>query len=278
MNPTKEDMATKKTKTATSASPKVMDITKPGALKTGTAGARPVIVSNRPLIQDPMVKTDTDGTEKTESAAPPSAPARSKIVIKPLSDPDTDVDMPETKPSNADELTEANKEGLLDIHFDADADAVEEGEAKPETAESRAAETDGKDEPTAKAAAKPEPAKEDESEKPAETDKADAVPAGITNSPADENADAKPESEASDAAKKTVQQEAEAKAQDELDELTENKTYFLPINASRQRRNLIITLVCAVLFVLLALVWLDVALDANFIEIPGVHPLTNLFG
>ncbi len=202
-----------------------MDVAKPGALKNGAAGARPVIVTNRVVVQDPMVKQDAakDGDTGT---APVS---HEKTVIKPLEP----------------ELSAARKEGLLDIPFDIDEEAdkadtaANDGSATPQADAELPAEENAPDE---------------ESEAPADND---AAVIGRGKPPA--------------------QEETDAKTLEEHDRLVDEKTYFLPINAAEHRRSKIVGITGVIVILLLALAWVNIALDAGLIEIPGVHSVTHFF-
>lgn len=233
---------------------KVMDIAKPGSLKTSAAAsARPVIVTNRVVIQDPMVKTDSDDVKKEEAAvAAPSTP-KEKLVITPLSDP-------ARTPEDAKENKDAAKEGLLDLPI---AGLDDDTEQDPDTEKT--------DKPIKKAADKPEAVEAKESAKtdsdePAEDPEPTEV-GGDSDAPAD------------GAAKKaSVKDDAEVKAQEELSQLIEDKEYFLPINTAEHRRSLIVVVLGAVVILVLAAAWVNIALDAGLIDIPGIKPLTNFFG
>lgn len=55
-----------------------MDATKPGKTMPDTS-ARPVVITHRPMVQDPMVKSDDSATELSE---PKSSEASSKISVQ----------------------------------------------------------------------------------------------------------------------------------------------------------------------------------------------------
>lgn len=115
--------------------------------------------------------------------------------------------------------------------------------------------------------------------KPADTPVAASEPAPV-EAVADaevQQADEAEPAEKSDLVKETAALEADAKAQDELDQLVDEKTYFLPINAAVHRRSRNVFIVGVILIVLLALAWLNIAMDAGFVTIPGVRPVTHLF-
>ena len=77
--------------------------------------------------------------------------------------------------------------------------------------------------------------------------------------------------------KETTKLEADARAQDEIDTLVIQKVFALPINSVEKRRSKHVFIGGIVLIVVLALAWVNIALDAGFIEIAGLKPLTHLF-
>lgn len=155
--------------------------------------------------------------------------------------------------------------------------------------------------------AKPEPAvSETDSEAPVETDavesKADeaSAPEPEAETPAEPEADAKPEPApeaepakespdviATDAkvGTKEVQTEAEAAAeadaeaerQAKLQEMVDNKTYYLPITTSETRKARQFVAVGVLLSIVLIAAWLDIALDAGLIHLGNLHALTHFF-
>lgn len=76
-------MPTKKEKNSTSDTPgpMIFDVAKPGSQTASSATSRPVIVSNRPIMHDPMVTTSSIDIPQEE----PASPIATKIVLKPLS-------------------------------------------------------------------------------------------------------------------------------------------------------------------------------------------------
>src|SRR4051812_25582987 len=85
--------------TATKAGPKVFDVAHPGKSKP-SASSRPIIVTNRPILQDPMVSANQQPEDEDTEKPNPSA---IKIKLKPLDDDtladddakDDDADKPE---------------------------------------------------------------------------------------------------------------------------------------------------------------------------------------
>jgi hypothetical protein len=80
-----------------------------------------------------------------------------------------------------------------------------------------------------------------------------------------------------DPAQVTAKAEAEAKEKAAFEELVDSKKYFLPINSLEKRRSQQVAALGILFTILLIAAWLNIALDAGFIELNGVKPLTDLF-
>jgi hypothetical protein len=187
-------------------SPKqVMDVQKSDAVASD-ATAKPVIVTNRQILRDPMVTNEaTTPVTEVKSGAPsetePAAETKVETIIAPVTE----------QPAGEQPKTEAAPE--------------------PE--------------------AKPEP----------EAEPAEPVPGEVTT----------------DAAIEAAAEDAEAKREAELQKLIDKKQYFLKINAMEQRRAEQFIALGVVISIVLALVWLDVSLDAGLIHLGSIHPLTHFF-
>jgi hypothetical protein len=217
---------------------KIFDVAKPGILTPAGATTRPVIVSNRAVMQDPMMVARPQGdiAGKDVSSEPQNVSA--KMIIKPLSEP------PEGTPHDTD------ADGVLEPgEIAADLPVSQQVSRSPEVE------------------LMPQPAVPRPSNTPAET-------VAATTDTSSRNDDEPAEV---DVDKDVARMEAEAKAQDELDTLVEQKKYFLPINAVSLRRSRHVAIFGIILIILLAIAWLDIALDAGFVTIPGLHALTHLF-
>lgn len=209
---------------------KVFDISKPNK-QPSSATSRPIIVTNRPVMQDPMMVAGNANAETLPEKAPEESPSKAKMTIQPLAD-DT----------QADEKKDA-------------APAVASSE--PETAPADTAESKDTGTSPVEPATTPPEASSSGTE-----DSTDELPL-----PGDQTKDEK----------ETAELEAAAKKQAELDSLTESREYFLPINSVERRRSKLVTLLGGVLIVALGLLLLNLMLDAGFIRIPGVSPLTHFF-
>lgn len=73
--------------------------------------------------------------------------------------------------------------------------------------------------------------------------------------------------------------EAEKKAAHEAEilKLVDEKKYFLPINSVEKRRTKKVVILGITISLLLAIAWVDVALDAGLIRLGNVKPVTHFF-
>lgn len=99
-----------------------------------------------------------------------------------------------------------------------------------------------------------------------------AEPAASDTNSDEKPKDTKPNSNDEDLAAKRA-----AERQAQLDKIAEARTYYLPINQVVRRRSRHVAIAGAVLIVLLGIAWVDIALDAGLISMPGVKPVTHFF-
>lgn len=91
------------------------------------------------------------------------------------------------------------------------------------------------------------------------------------------------ETESSDGKTKSDQPDSDAeetkKAEHDanIQKIIDSKKFELPITTSEKRRSARFVALGILLAVLLALVWVDIALDAGLVDIPGIQPVTHLF-
>lgn len=94
-------------------------------------------------------------------------------------------------------------------------------------------------------------------------------------------ADPKKAEKTADAKAKHANPDLETAVQAEQDakvhKLIESKKYFLPINAAEQRRSARVVAIGVVVALVLAVAWVDVALDAGLIHLGSIKPVTHLF-
>lgn len=235
----------------------IVDVKKPG-ISAPSPTSKPVIVTNRPLLRDPMMvadvkdmpKTDTDNkdSEKHLEVADGGVATGGKPVIEPL-----DQTISEERAA-ADQLDDKTKS------------AVDDG-ADP-------AEDDIRQEPDSV------PLSDDTPDEAPSTDATDLI---STAQPKANDASAPGEIPPPDTSKSGVarQAEAEAAAQAKHDEniqqLVDSKRYALPITTIEQRKSKRFVVLGIALAVILIIIWLDIALDAGIIKLGGLKPLTHFF-
>lgn len=299
MAATKTAEKSQKQTAKTAAAPKVFDIARPGK-STPSASARPVIVTNRPILQDPMVATATDQAEPMLASKPSG-----KITIKPIDEitdkdnsKDTGSKEPKEKLASAPEIS-LDLDTLDNLAADKPAEeSKKESAAKPE-----------KDTPADKNSEKSEPEdSKDTDDSPAKAKGSDAAEAATKTADATEVAEVAvhadkvgsgadtgsqgtkdagdapegtPPEDGTNAESKDQKElaalEAKAKQEEEINKLVESKEYFLPINAVERHRSKVIALLGLLLIIVLALVLLDVMMDSGMLHIPGVSPVTHFF-
>lgn len=211
-------------KKAARSTKRVMDVSHPGK-SAPSASSRPVIVTNRPILKDPMMREEADKPVLPDAVAPSVS---REVEVKPV------------------EAERAKTIAQLAEEAKARVDKTE-AEKAPETEEPEL-------KPQEELTAKPEP----KAEKLAES--TDAVAPGA-------EAAADQEAKLAEAAKQDA----------ELEKLVETKEYFLPINAVEKRRTKRVVVLGALLSVILALAWVDIALDAGLIQLDNVKPITHFF-
>jgi hypothetical protein len=91
--------------------------------------------------------------------------------------------------------------------------------------------------------------------------------------PAPDNDLAADQSDSLEAKAASERAEYEAKLQKAYD----SKQYFLPINSLEQRRTARFVTLGVALSLLLAIIWVDIALDASLIKLGDVKPVTHFF-
>jgi hypothetical protein len=239
----------------------IIDVNHPGTVAAEASGV-PVIVTNRPVLKDPMVvENDENGNPVDKDKEEAAALAKSKrIKIQPLAGSDDDADKPAKKSESSDDT----KKTIAEIAAEADAKAGEKSAA---------------DKKAEKTEAKPEKADEEKAEESPKADETKAEPAPAEEKPDvpelnpedSEEAEQKDDPAAAEAARKAAEKQVALK------KLAESGTYALPINAVEKRRVRRFALIAVVLLLVLGLAWTDLALDAQLIHINGVNPPTDFF-
>ena len=84
-----------------------------------------------------------------------------------------------------------------------------------------------------------------------------------------------PKTVTDETAKKAAEEKAAKLAEQE--KTIESKKYYLPINTIEHRKDIRRAILLLVLAVLLALIWLDIVLDAGILKLGPIHSLTHFF-
>jgi hypothetical protein len=225
------------------ASKKIVDVEQPNTTAPSST-SKPVLVTNRPIIQDPMVKESPD-----EGTTIKVTTGSTKIKLQPLTEP---VVKPVDDPSKTTEVSTAP-----------------ESEKKPESPTPPPASKETTPPPPAPATAAAAP---QEAEKPAQAEREAAT----------ENPTGEEDKSSGDQAAEVANQEAAAEAEqtkhdESLQKLIDGKQYFLPINSVEKRRTKRFVMLGVVLALLLAVTWVDVALDAGLVQLGRLKPVTHFF-
>lgn len=256
---------TKPNKSAGSKSPKdsgpkgskaIADVAHPGT--SAPSDTSKSIITHRPMMRDPMV-VDEDEKQPEDKAGLTPGKSGGETKITPLSERKDDA--PDTTASGA---------------AGDDAKADDEAEAKTGA---KAGDKEDRTDPVEKPA-EPKAIAAD-ADKPDVADAGDAGDAADAEEPAkDDNAETGDKPGVEPGKDKTVD-DAKAAAQAEEDaktaKLIESRKYFLPINAVEQRRSTQIAVAGVILALILAVAWVDVALDAGLIHLGGIKPVTHIF-
>lgn len=229
---------------------KFFDVAKPNKSRPSPT-TKQVIVTNRPILQDPMVNAVPNQSGPT-TAPPLEVKLATKINVRPLS---TSAELAASEPIVVKPVTEVSDSSDLAGATSPISDHIEQARAEAAvSAESEAV-------PVA-----------DSAEPPVATTDEPALKSGtvpIAEAPKDG---------ALVTAKDLVDDEDEAdEAAANIQKLVVEKRYFLPINTQEKRRTKHFIILGIILILLLALAWANIALDAGLIRIDGVKPLTHLF-
>lgn len=253
---------------------KIIDVKHPG--QTAPSGtSKSVIVTNRPIMKDPMVVDDEAKAEETPTA--PTYKSGGEAVIKPLDDKEPT--KPETEKSKTiSELAEeANAEPKNDDKKEPEIKLpIDEEEVKDEA--ENAQETDDKtpgdkDEPTP---AKAEKLPVEKDETPENEPHKDTTEPKLDDDKKDSNADTKDIEGIEDP--EAAQEDKELKKRKaEVAKLAESKKFYLPITTVENRHNRRAVVIGVAISILLIIMWINIALDAGLINLGGIKPFTNFF-
>jgi hypothetical protein len=227
---------------------KIIDVAGPDT-SAAEPSARPILVTNRPIMKDPMVVEKEKNNEENEELASNTtkklATGSSKSRIEPLSAPT----IPEETKS-----TEA--ESKIDEPKNSD-------EEKPKTDDTESAEvTKSQDEQ--------EPPKKDR-EEPKNTESTES-----DTGPSEDQEPSKPESKSPEQ-KETEEAVKKAEHEAAIQKIVDSKKYYVPVNTVEKRRSKRFVALGALLSLFLIIAWLDVALDAGLVNLSTNLPHTHFF-
>ncbi len=223
---------------------RIIDVTDPDKAAPAPT-SKPVLVSNRPILKDPMVTEDENKTDADAVPAKPELKRTSQPTIQPPERSEADNSDDHPKPAEPKEIS-----------------ATEEA-SKPVAAASAPAEKPAADPPAGPGPATETPA----ATPPSETRNPDFDPSTQDRG--------KPQT---DAEKKLQAEAAErAKHDDMIQKLTEEGRYTLPIHSAEQQKTKQFIILGIILATVLVLAWLDIALDAGLIHLGGLHSVTHFF-
>ena len=266
-----------------------------GTAKTVTKPkSQPIVVSRGPIIGNQSMNILGDDSEDVPANEEGMISQAKPIVIKPLGDSDN---KPEDKSisvnSNDKEEPKVEVEAQDNINSLAPPEEdIKEEAAKQEFTQTpaEAEESETKEPETETAPAENELEAETKAQDTQEEESSSSQPE--TTQTVQPETISTPESSGSNASATTVQptatdavrkkQELQKEAEDKehikkLDQLVSSEHYFLPINMKEKRRNQKNVILLAVICVILAAVWVDVALDAGIISNNLNLPHTHFF-
>lgn len=211
----------------------VMDVSHPGKTAPPLT-SKPVIVTNRTILKDPMVVDTSEEDDKKAEDAPKTPAAKAPVA--------SDIESVEPKEKEV----AAKPEHVVQ--------PIAEPVVEDKPADDKPIEEPKKAEPTPEPAKPTEPAPSNQ-----ESDDDSDNGAVIT--------DAQIEAEAA----------AEVARDAQVQKLIDSKKYYVPVNAVEKRRTKRVIALGIVLSIVLALAWVDIALDAGLIDLGSVTPVTHFF-
>lgn len=257
-------MSNEKPKSSAAASKKVFDVARPGK-SSASPTSKPIIITNRPVLKDPMMASGPAGVPPVEDKPVPSKPS-TRIKIAPLSD---DLETP-SDPA-AEDTAQKEPEAVPEAPADAEVPEASLADEGAET-ESPAEETASAEETTKSDKKEPDAAPEDEAKPQAEqTEPEVALEDDSEEDPDQPSAQRADQKEDEEVARK------EAERQAEVQKVIMSRKYYLPIDAVGKRRAKRYVILGIVLIVILIAVWADIALDSGMFHVHGIKPLTHFF-
>jgi hypothetical protein len=220
--------------------------------------SRQIISSHGPIMQDPTILNEQNGGLPADATAAEEEPATvngGSVNIQPRE--------------------EFKDEAKLVANVDGQ-NQPEDASAQPEVALSS---DENAPQPVKPQEAKPEVQAESGltgSEPEPQPDKAAASPIDSANASDQNQTNPSNEGQPDSQSSKEMDQEALARAA-QLDQLVSSGKYFLPVNMVVKRKNKQALVIGAIICIVLAVVWFDVALDAGLIHDAWHLPHTHFF-
>jgi hypothetical protein len=241
-----------KTTKSQSTSPKVFDVSKPGG-SAPNSSARPLIVTHRPMVQDPMMTTPPAVDDPM--APTPGAPEVPKTVLKPQK-----IKL-QPSPEAIQELAEqaAAEKDITTDEKSPEPTAVP-AESAPEPSSDVAVPITVKSTSSSSSLVAETPADESESDSDSATPAAKPV------------VDAPPKLSAEQTAQKDAA--ADAERQEEYEQIIDTRKYYVHIASPTKKRSMHLAVIGAILIILVAVGCADAMLDAGILDVSGL-PHTN---
>ncbi len=263
-------------KPAKASSKRIIDVAQPGK-SAPAATSKPVLITNRPILKDPMVvEGSKEATEEPVADEVKKLSSTTRIKLQPL-DTDTEAKADEAETKTAESETTSALETTAEK---TDLPAEKPAEAVADTAKATA-EPDApkeKEPDTDKALAPNQDAAENKTTpdaKPAATKTTDSETEKTDEVATEEGAEA--DNTTPDAADAKAAEEA-AKHDAAIQALADSKKFYLPVNAVEKRRTKRFVLLGVLLSLLLVVAWVDIAADASLVKLGSKVPHTHLFG
>lgn len=224
---------------------RVFDVAKPSTTPASPT-SKPLIVAHGPIMHDSTIVENENGEEKTDEQTNIAMTSTHNIKIEPLNDIETDKHEAESVP-NGDNI-QVSDDKTLDQSKSEDQPL----DPKPEQT------TEVKQDNEVKSAT-------DESKTEAQTTKSA------------EDGTSEPTKTVEDPKILEEEQRLLAEKQAKINGLVDSGKYFLPINMVEKRKNQRVVIVGIIICIILAIAWVDVALDAGLISNSLHLPHTHFF-
>ena len=234
---------------------KVIDISAPSATPT----SRPIIVSHGPVMRDPTLAPSADTNPDMEPKTDLQTVSTHEVKIVPSKEVEDELKNEPVKEAQTEAKVEDSADKEEDTKQDQDAIKVEVKTKPPKNSEQP----------------QPETGNTDTNDQPAANEiKEDQNTDNIIEEPTAEKS--KIDADAELQKQELAAQEAKAVHDAQIDQMVDEEKYFLPVNRMEQRRQHFV-IIGAIIAILLAVAWLDIALDAGLLHNNYNLPHTHFF-